>query len=236
MNSKLRSISAVGAVAAGAALILTPAAKVIPEPSVELEVAKVYWEYNDSDNDLGVHVSIDGEDWKKIKIFRPDGKKIFEVKGSGPYNVLGMTELFFEGAEPSLSEFPLADLLSMFPEGEYEMEGATVDGVEIEGETQFSHAIPDGPNVSAQVGGNNFVKITWTPVTSTPPGFPVRPIQITGYQVVVHSFQVTLPPSATSVTLPPEFVASLPAGQHEFEVLAIEKSGNQTLTQGVFVK
>jgi hypothetical protein len=38
------------------------------------------------------------------------------------------------------------------------------------------------------------------------------------------------------VTVPPEFVASLPRGTHGFEVLAIEAGGNQTITAGSFVK
>jgi hypothetical protein len=225
-----------GALALGAVVLLTPAAHRAPEPSVPLSIAKIYWEYNDSANDLGVHVSLDGEDWKKLKITKPDGKKIFEVEGSGPYHDLGMTELFFEGAEPSLNEFPLADLLALFPEGVYEMEGLTVDGEEIEGEALFSHAIPDGPDVSSQIGANDFLRILWTSVTSPPPGFPAKPIQIVGYQVIVESFQLTLPSSATSVTVPPEFVAALSPGEHAFEVLAIDVSGNQTLTEGSFVK
>jgi hypothetical protein len=38
------------------------------------------------------------------------------------------------------------------------------------------------------------------------------------------------------VTVPPEFVASLPSGSNQFEVLAIEASGNQTITEGTFTK
>ncbi len=203
---------------------------------VQLSISRIYWEYNASANDLGVHVSLDGEDWRALKIMRPDKSTIFQVFGKGPYAQLGMTELFFEGAEPSLDEFPLPNLLAKFPEGEYEFEGRTVGGQDIEGEAQFSHAIPDGPKVGAVVGPMNLLRIEWAPVTSPPPGFPNRPIVISGYQVIVESFQVTLPPSATRVTVPPEFVAALAPGSHAFEVLAIEQSGNQTLTEGTFVK
>jgi len=146
-----------------------------------------------------------------------------------------MTELFFEGAEPSLDEFPLADLLARFPEGEYEIVGRTVDGQLLESDMIFSHAIPAGPTVSAVVGPGNSLVISWTPVTSPPPGFPARPINIVGYQVIVDPFQVTLPATATSVTVPPEFVASLASGVQPYEVLAIEASANQTLTEGTFV-
>jgi hypothetical protein len=38
------------------------------------------------------------------------------------------------------------------------------------------------------------------------------------------------------VTLPPEFASSLGAGEHAFEVLAIDASGNQTITEGTFQK
>jgi hypothetical protein len=197
-------------------------------------IARIYWEYNASANDLGVHVTLDAEDWKRLRIQSPCDRTLFEVKGRGPYQALGMTELFFEGAEPSLNEVPLQDLLAMFPEGGYTFEGRTVDGEELESIAQFSHAIPAGPVVSAALGPNADLVVQWTEVTSPPPGFPNRPIVIAGYQVIVGSFQVTLPATARSVTVPPEFVASLSPGVQEYEVLAIERNGNQTLTEGTF--
>ena len=100
----------------------------------------------------------------------------------------------------------------------------------------FSHAIPDGPDVSAAVGPGNSLVISWTQVTGPPPGFPNKPIHIVGYQVIVDTFQVTVPATTTSVTVPPEFVASLAPGVQPYEVLAIEASANQTLTEGTFVK
>jgi hypothetical protein len=224
-------------VAVGALVLATTA----PEASakkqkkeVQLSVAKIYWEYNSTPSDLGVHVSLDGEDWKELAIVNPDGTTIFKVEGKGPYRDLGMTELFFEGAEPALSEFPLADLLDLFPEGVYEFEGKTVDGDEIEGEAVFTHAIPAGPVVSADVGPGDSLVIHWEDVTGPPAGFPNLAIEIVGYQVLVGSFQVTLPATANSVTVSPEFVDSLASGVHPFEVLAIEAGGNQTITEGTF--
>jgi hypothetical protein len=38
------------------------------------------------------------------------------------------------------------------------------------------------------------------------------------------------------VTVPKEFVASLAVGEQPFEVLAIDGGGNQTITEGSFVK
>ncbi len=222
----------VGAIAARLVGSWTPECRA---EEIPFKIAKIYWEYNASANDLGVHVSLDAEDWRRIRIVRPNESPLFEVFGRGAYRELGMTELFFEGAEPSLDEFPLADLLARFPEGEYEIAGRTVDGKLLESDVMFSHAIPAGPTVSAAVGPGDSLVISWTPVTSPPPGFPDRPISIVGYQVIVDSFQVTVPATTTSVTVPPEFVASLASGVHPYEVLAIEASANQTLTEGTFV-
>jgi hypothetical protein len=212
---------------------------------IPFAVARIFIEYNSSANDLGFHVSLDGEHWKKLKIVNPNGRTIFEVAGKGPYKDLGLTELFFEGAEPSLFEFPLGKLLALFPPGTYEFEGVTVEGNEIDGEATLTHAVPAGPEVSAVLGLNNSLIIRWKPVTekaTDPAGgvFPDVPIVVVAYQVIVGSFQVTLPAtvplSPMSVTVPPEFVASLEAGPHAFEVLAIEAGGNQTLTEGSFTK
>lgn len=198
-------------------------------------IAKIYWEYNSSANDLGVHVFLDAEDWRTVEILHPDGHSIFEVEGKGAYAELGLTELFFEGAEPSLDDVPLEELLELFPDERYTFIGETVDGRRLTSRPTLSHAIPAGPSVSATVNGNTIV-ISWTEVTGPPEGFPDEDINIVGYQVIVDPFQVTLPASARSVTLPPEFASSLGSGEHDFEVLAIDASGNQTITEGTFQK
>lgn len=219
-----------------AALLLIAAAGGEEAPEeIPLEEARIYWEFNSTDDDLGVHVFLDGEDWRKIKIKNPNGKTIFEVKGKGPYKDLGLTELFYEGAEPALSEVPLEDLLELFPEGDYEFSGKYVEGEKVTGTWAFTHAVPAGPVVDSTVSAGPSVEISWELVTDSAPGFPDLPIDITGYQVIVGSFQVTLPDTATSVTVPPEYVASLGAGTHDFEVLAIEAGANQTISSDTFI-
>jgi hypothetical protein len=196
-------------------------------------IAQIFWEYNSTANDLGVHVSLDAEDWKTVEIVHPNGQTIFRVNGAGGFGQLGMTELFFEGAEPSLDEFPLEDLLALFPDAKYTFIGVKVDGHLLQSRPMLSHAIPAGPVVDSHVDGDT-VEITWEEVTGPPDGFPDKRIVIVGYQVLVDPFQVTLPATARSVTLPVEFVRSLASGDHPFEVLAIEASGNQTITEGSF--
>ena len=203
---------------------------------VTLEQARIFIEYNSTDNDLGFHVFLDGEDWTKLKIVNPKGRRVFDVEGKGPYK-LGITELFFEGAEPSLDDFPLDRLLALFPEGHYSFAGKYANGDGLRGTATLTHAIPDGPSdVSAVLGGNNSLVISWKPVTGSPEDFPQRPIRIVGYQVLVDElFDVKLPASSTSVTVPPELVAALESGEHKFEVLAIEEGGNQSITEDTFM-
>jgi hypothetical protein len=204
------------------------------EDAAALDEARIFIEFNASDDDLGFHVFLDGEEWRRLRIEDPTGRTIFAVSGRGAFARLGLTELFFEGAEPSLDEFPSDELLALFPEGEYEVEGETVGGDDLEGRAMLSHAIPGPPDPFVQIGADGSLVIRWDPVTGPAEGFPERPIEIVAYQVLVGSFQVGLPASATSVTLPPEFVASLGAGDHEFELLAIESGGNRTIAQGSF--
>jgi hypothetical protein len=216
-------------------LILGAMALGLPSPgwAAGFSIARIYIEYNSSANDLGFHVSLDGEDWRALRIVNPAGTEIFDLDAEGAYRELGLTELFFEGAEPSLDEFPLEELLARFPEGKYKFLGTTVGGTRLASTGTLSHAVPAGPSVSAEVTVDDVV-IRWTEVTGPPEGFPDKPIQIVGYQVIVASFQVTLPASSREVTLPREFVASLGRGTHDFEVLAIDATGNQTITEGTF--
>ena len=102
-------------------------AKAKKKSTTSFDIARVFFEYNSSGNDLGVHVFLDGEDWKRLRIVNPNGRTIFEVEGKGPYRELGLTELFFEGAEPNLGDVPLEELLEQFPAGEYRLIGRTVD-------------------------------------------------------------------------------------------------------------
>ena len=197
------------------------------------DIARLYIEYNASANDLGFHVFLDGVNWKSLKVVNPAGLTVMEVTGRGGYSTLGLTELFFEGAEPNLDEFPLQNLLALFPEGRYKFNGVTVAGTKLSSTATLSHAVPRGPEVSSEVIGDQ-ITIRWEPVTDHPDGFPNRRIDIVGYQVIVGTFQVTLPASSREVILPAALTDSLRAGEQAFEVLAIDASGNQSITEGTF--
>jgi hypothetical protein len=207
-----------------------------PRPPIAFEDAKILIELNATDEDVGMQVFLDGEGWRKVKISDPDGRKIFDVKTKGSVGKTGVTELFFESEEPSLAELPLEEFLARFPEGEYEFEGVTIEGEEIEGVAMLTHAIPDGPVLVAPAEGAvvdpDATFVDWEAVAD-PPGS-----SIVEYEVIVERadvlrvFDVHVPAAATRVAVPPEF---LEAGKpYKFEVLAIEAGGNQTLSESFF--
>ena len=219
-----------------AAAVLFPAT---PARADSFSIARIYIEYNESANDLGFHVTLDGEDWTRLQIYDPNGTKIADLTAKGGYKNLGLTELFFEGAEPNLDEFPLEELLALFPEGEYTFIGKTADGGQLVSTATLSHDVPAGPSIStatAPACNGDTIAVSWAPVTGPAAILPDGDIQIVEYQVIVEKFEITVPASITSVTVPAEFYQSLSSGTHLYEVLAIDASGNQTITEGSFEK
>ena len=228
-----------GAVAAiGLTIGLSSAAPSGPKSKpadMPLEIAKIHWEYNATAQDLGVHVALDGEDWKKIKITNPDGKVLFNGEGPRALQAARPDRAVLRGRGAGPQRVPARGPARLFPEGTYTFAGKTVDNANIGGTSEFTHAIPDGPVVSSTVGPGTAVQISWTAVTSPPPGFPDEPIDVVSYQVLVpETLDIIVPSTVLSLTLPPEYSAALGSGDHPFEVLAIDVSGNQTTSEGTF--
>ena len=147
--------------------------------------------------------------------------------------------------EPDFDE-PIEAFLTRFPEGEYEFEGRTLDGSELEGIATFTHVLPALPEITTPISetdeppvvdSNNAV-IAWEPVTETFTGS--TDIEIVEYQVIVEqvdpSFRnsiINLPSTVTSYTIAPEFLQ--PGAMYDFEVIAFEASGNATISVGEFM-
>jgi hypothetical protein len=213
-----------------------------PRQVVPLKDARLKIERNATDSDAGVQVFIDADPWKSIDIYDPTGRRIFTSITRGRLGLQGGTELFLESAEPNFDELSLAEFLKRFPEGNYRIVGQGLGGEKLVGTAKFTHNMPDGPVLvapvkDALVDRHNAV-VRWQPVAA-PNGSP-----IIGYQVLVVKpntgnpalpkiiLDVMMPPSATSMSVPRGFL--LPDSEYEWEVLAIEASGNQTLSSSIF--
>ena len=216
---------------------------------IPLKEAKLNIEHNATDADTGFQGFIDSEGWQTIEISGPGGTvATFEARGD--MRELGLTELFFESVEPANEDVPIEDLLDTLPPGNYTIAGRAIEDGQPIGRTLgtalLTHDIPTGPALLAPeeestVGTNNVV-MSWSPVTQTIDGSPVT---IVAYQLIVEKdaephphmigtfgLSMYLPPSTTSIRLPDGFLE--PGTAYGWEVLAIEESGNQTLSSGSF--
>ena len=122
---------------------------------------------------------------------------------------------------------------------------------------EFTHVIPCAPEISAAGNRGLGVTISWDPVTqvvdtaATDASIalggeevecvtPASALVIKGYEVIVETevdgedkrYTIELPGDATRVKVPPEFIAL--GDEFQYEVLAIEDSGNQTITEEDF--
>jgi len=208
-----------------------------PEPGDEaprLKQAKLLIEHNSTDEDTGFQGFADGDPWNELTISGPGGVQIASVTPDGGLFDFGLTELFFETSEPENAKVPIDEVVAHLPEGTYTFRGVMVDGGESTLTKTFTHDIPAGPELMSPEDGSGDVDpantvVSWKPVTTDIDG---EPITIVGYQVIVEDFSVYLPATATSVTVPAEFMQG--GTEYEYEVLAIEESGNQTLSSAAF--
>ena len=239
MRGKLGAVAlSIAVAAASAGVIAVATAKSGPasiaakkSKPVEFEAHDLYIETNGTDGDAGLQLFADAEDWKSFTLTDPQGKPMVDVKAKGRARRFGLSELFVEASEPPFTEFPFRKFKKRFPEGRYRFRGTMADGRKLVGSDRLSHLVPDGPQVTFPTKGaevdRNSAKVTWEPVTR-PAG-----VRIVTYQVIIEQggreLSMYLPWTVTSATIAPEFLE--PGAKAGGEVLARERSGNQTITE-----
>ena len=207
-----------------------------------LKDARLKIEFNATDRDAGVQLFVDSEPWSSLDVYDTSGRLMLRATARGRFALQGGTELFMESGEPSLDDVPLDVFLKRFPAGQYKIVANGIDGLTYVGHANFTHNIPDGPVLvapaQAEVVSPHNLTVRWQAV-APPNGSP-----IIGYQVLVVRpntglpglpkvvLDVMMPPSATSMQVPPGFLKADSA--YEWEVLAIESGGNQTLSSRQF--
>lgn len=215
---------------------------------VELSEASIIIEVNATDGDAGFQVFVDGDGWRSARVFDPRGFLAFSAfTGSGIRTIGGGTELFLESEEPEYEDLDgFEALIELLPEGEYMFLTSTSEGDFAVGTAELTHDVPAEPEVVSPLPEGedecaadvlaDMAVIEWLPVTTQLTGEP--DIEIVGYQVIVENeeteteLMVEVPAETTMVTVPPEFLE--PGSEYAFEILAIEDSGNQTITESCF--
>jgi hypothetical protein len=172
-----------------------------------------------------------------MKIYDPDGRKVFDVKGLGGIADQGLTELFIESVEPPLDDFPLDDVMARFPAGNYKFRGKRKDNKTLRGKALLTYDIPDGPLQVFPVDGDTVdpsnLVLEWESVPD-PPGS-----EIVGYNIIVvredgvpQEFDIVVGPDVTSLDVPSQFLA--PGTEYKWEISSLETSGNKTITETEF--
>lgn len=227
----------------GIASVFTPAlagSDTMRAATTKFPDARLKIEYNATDGDAGLQVFLDAPAWNEISITNPRGTELLDVEAGEVIRDYGLTELFSESSEPPFDEFPFEEFKRLFPEGTYTFRGVTVEGQRLRSTYRLTHDVPDGPTITSPTEDATVapdgLTVAWQPVTS-----PAN-VDVVAYQVLVVAdapalgnpkrvLDMMLPGTATSVAIPAAF---LTPGPYKTEVLAIERSGNQTLTEVAF--
>lgn len=180
------------------------------DEELEFEEAEVFFELNNTDGDLGIHALVDGGPWKRLEIRDYNDREILDVWVRRRLRAQGLTEIFFESAEPTFDELTPEDFFLRFKEGTYEVGGKSLDGEELENEVDVTHLMPAPaePTVNGEVMADNCddedpgynptelvegdpVVIAWPPITMSHPdlGSPRSSPDITihNYEIVVET-------------------------------------------------
>ena len=244
LPAALLSAAVVHAGSAGLAKPAQRSAAVVP-----LKDAKLNIEHNATDEDTGFQGFVDSEGWRRLDVRGPGGQ-VLALEARGAFAKLGVTELFFETVEPENADTSIDEMLTKLPEGNYAIEVPAKENGKSTGRTSgtawLTHDIPAGPTLVSPAEGATVpvsgVVARWRPVSKTITG---EPVTIIAYQLIIEKdvephrhmigklgLSVYVPRSVTSIDVPNGFLQ--PRTAYKWEVLAIERSGNQTLSSGSF--
>jgi hypothetical protein len=216
--------------------------------------ARLYFELNHTDGDLGIHSLVDGDEWKRLEIDDPNDVRMLDVFVRGRLRRQGLTEVFFESAEPPFDELAPERFFKRFPEGVYDFSAITLEGEELDSEVRLSHVLA-APPANVRISGvpaaancdanplpsvSGPVTISWNPVTRSHPTIGRRgAVEVAHYQLVLEReeprlliFSVELPPEVTAFTVPDDFIAL--GDEFKFEIVVRATNGNQTAIESCF--
>lgn len=225
--------------------------------TVPFEVGMLFFQLNDTDGDLGIHMLVDGDPWKNLTVRSPSGRRMLKIKTQSRLRDQGLTELKFESAEPTFDELEPAEFFGRFPEGIYTLHASSLEDEDFESKVRITHVLPAPPENLAVSGMTappgcdedpvpavgNPVTLSWDEVTGSHPDLGnAGPIEVTRYEVAVEveepemavqlKLEATLPPSVSSFEVPADFIAQ--GELFKFQVLVTDAGGNETSSESCF--
>jgi hypothetical protein len=193
----------------------------------EFEIASIHLERNIVDEDAEAVINLKTEEsgLANLLIIAPDGRRIARFESRNRRN-LGAREMLLETPEPD----PTAVFRS-YPPGTYRFLGKTLDGEELSGEAELSHAFPAPANITspaeeATVQAAGLV-IQWEPVAGASGYLLELEQEDQGLELTVN-----LPASATSFSPPAGWL--LAGAEYSLGVGSVGENGNRTFVETTF--
>jgi hypothetical protein len=219
-----------------------------------LSEAALFFELNDTDGDLGIHASIDGEPWTSLEIDGPGDRELLSIISRSNLRTQGLTQLSFESSEPPFDELAPQDFFRRFPEGRYEIEAHLDAGGSARATALLSHVLaapPENIRLSGVPAADRCdegalpivappVTIAWEDVTASHPDIGSQsrgPIKVRRYQLFVEGngtkLSLDLPPTVTAFEVPT--AVTNPSGTFKFEIIVQTATGNNTAIESCFI-
>lgn len=233
------------------------------QQSRRLAEAQLFFELNDTDGDLGIHASIDGEAWTDLVILGPHGGRddisvrrddngqLLTIVSRGTLRRQGLTQLSFESAEPSFDELLPETFFARFPEGRYEVVANALEGGQLTGSARLSHVMaapPENIRLNGVPAAESCeeplptvvgpVMVDWDAVRQSHPDIGKRgAIKVDRYQLFVEHEAVTmsvdLEPGVTEFEVP--LAITRFGGVFKLEIIVRTDTGNNTAIESCFL-
>lgn len=194
----------------------------------EFDEVKVLVEINATDGDVGFHALADAGEWRFFRLTDPNGDKLVSVKAKKGLRDQGLTEEFFESAEPLCEPDPekpdervvtLAEFVERFPAGMYRFLAVSLEGDFFISDRELTYELPAAPDIAMtedMIFPEGPVVIMWEPGTDLGEachdedlinaGSIADPaaVPVVGWEVVVEVDDDEAPQRVFSAQVPPE--------------------------------
>lgn len=237
-----------------AIVLAVAAAPIVPaaaQPPVFTK-ASLFFELNATDGDIGLQGLFDAPAWSEGRIDGPGGTfNVLKTVVNDDSPEFGLNEILFESNEPTLEDRSFMELLTLFPQGNYQFTAILTDGQTIVGNDALTDDMPCPAIIRPPRQSGDDITLRW----SLRPGVynpdtgvcsPANPVQVTQIDVslsiendatgVSRTFQINAPLGVRSVEVPDEFLVGVDsdAVTAKVSVAVTEASGNRTSVETEF--
>lgn len=209
----------------GTTIVLARSANTVPR-TIPFEELTLTIEINATDADSGiVFFSDTDESLEQLMVQDPGGLTVFHLTASDPLG-LGITELFWESAEPDIQTALLA-----YPEGQYMVTAVAFDGTLVAGAVDLSHTILARPTFTSPDDGDQLalddVRVKW----KFDPNADGYWLEIESEDLDLN-YTIPMPPGVNKFKIPPSLLE--PGTEYKLGLGVVHPNGNVVVSEVEF--